>query len=60
MIQARTHDQTVAEDYFGSEKRVEQRLDIVPEPKQDTEDKLVRYVDSLNNWRSLNFATKNG
>lgn len=35
MIYARAHDQTVAEDYFAAMQRVEQRLDIVPEPKEE-------------------------
>jgi hypothetical protein len=36
------HDQTVAEDYFAAMQRVEQRLEIVPEVKQDTEDEVVK------------------
>ena len=42
MIYARAHDQTVAEDYFAAMERVEQRLEIVPEVKQDTEDEVVK------------------
>jgi integrase len=34
MIYARAHDQNVAEDYFTAMSRVEQRLDIVPEPAE--------------------------
>src|SRR5919108_6244935 len=41
MVYARVHDQTVAEDYFAAMERVEQRLEIVPEPKQKTEDEIV-------------------
>jgi hypothetical protein len=37
MIYARAHDQTVAEDYFAAMERVEQRLEIVPEPRQKTD-----------------------
>lgn len=36
MIYARAHDQTVAEDYFTAMQRVEQRLEIVPKPEQET------------------------
>lgn len=35
MIYACAHDQTVAEDYFAAMQRVEQRLDIVPAPKEE-------------------------
>jgi hypothetical protein len=42
MIYARAHDQTVAEDYFAAMQRVEERLDIVPEPKQKTKDEIVK------------------
>ena len=35
MIYARAHDQTVAEDYFAAMQRVEQRLEIVPAPKEE-------------------------
>jgi hypothetical protein len=42
MIYARAHDQTVAEDYFAAMQRVEQRLEIVPEVKQDTENEVVK------------------
>ena len=42
MIYARAHDQTVAEDYFAAMERVEQRLDIVSEPKQETEYEVVK------------------
>jgi len=41
MIYARAHDQTVAEDYFAAMERVEQRLEIVPEPKKETKDEVV-------------------
>ena len=37
MIYARAHEQNVAEDYFAAMARVEQRLDIVPEPEPETE-----------------------
>ena len=42
MVYARAHDQTVAEDYFAAMQRVEQRLEIVPEPKLDTELEVVK------------------
>lgn len=42
MIYARAHDQTVAEDYFTAMERVEQRLEILPKPKQKTEDEVVK------------------
>ena len=42
MIYARAHDQTVAEDYFAAMQRVEERLQIVPEPKQKTDDEVVK------------------
>ncbi len=42
MIYARAHDQTVAEDYFAAIQRVEERLNIVPEPEQETEDEVVK------------------
>lgn len=35
MIYAHAYDQTVAEDYFSAMSRVEQRLDIVPAPKEE-------------------------
>ena len=35
MIYARAHDQTVAEDYFAAMERVEQRLEIVPNPGEN-------------------------
>jgi len=41
MVYARAHDQTVAEDYFAAMQRVEERLDIMPEPKQETKDEVV-------------------
>jgi integrase/recombinase XerC len=41
MIYARAHDQTVADDYFAAMERVEQRLEIVPEPKPETKDEVV-------------------
>ena len=47
MIYARAHDQTVAEDYFAAMERVEQRLEIVPEPKQDTEDEVVKVQEPI-------------
>ena len=42
MVYARAHDQTVAEDYFAAMERVEQRLDIIPEPEQETKDEVVK------------------
>ena len=42
MIYARAHDQTVAEDDFAAMERVEQRLEILPKPKQKTEDEVVK------------------
>jgi len=42
MIYARAHEQTIAEDYFVAMERVEQRLEIVPEPKQEIEDEVVK------------------
>ena len=42
MVYARAHDQTVVEDYFAAMQRVEQRLEIVPEPKQEIEDEVVK------------------
>ncbi len=42
MIYARAHDQTVAEDYFAAMQRVEERLEILPEPKQKKEDEVVK------------------
>jgi integrase len=44
MIYARAHDQTVADDYFAAMQRVEQRLDIVPEPEQETSDEIVNVL----------------
>jgi Site-specific recombinase XerD len=38
MIYARAHDQTVADDYFAAMQRVEERLDILPETKQQTDE----------------------
>jgi hypothetical protein len=38
----RRYDQTIAEDYFAAMQRVEQGLKIVPEPKQYTEDGVVK------------------
>lgn len=35
MIYAHAYDQTVAEDYFAAMQRVEQRLDIIPAPKEE-------------------------
>jgi len=47
MIYARAHDQNVAEDYFAAMARVEQRLDIVPEPEPETEEyEVVNVQDS--------------
>jgi len=46
MIYAKAHDQTVAEDYFAAMERVEQRLEIVAEPKQKTEAKIVKVQES--------------
>ncbi len=37
MVYARAYDQTVAEDYFAAMSRVEQRLEIAPNPKSDYE-----------------------
>ena len=42
MVYARAHDQTVAEDYFAAMQRVEERLNTLPEPKQDTKDEVVK------------------
>ncbi len=37
MVYAKVHDQTVADDYFQTMQRVEQRLEIVPaQEKEDT------------------------
>jgi hypothetical protein len=47
MIYARAHDQTVAEDYFAAMQRVEQRLEIVPEPKQEAEDEVVKVQEPI-------------
>ncbi len=44
MIYARAHDQTVADDYFAAMQRVEQRLDIVPEPEQEISDEIVNVL----------------
>jgi len=44
MIYARAHDQNVAEDYFAAMQRVEQRLDIAPEEKQETSDEVVNVL----------------
>jgi len=44
MIYARAHDQTVADDYFAAMQRVEQRLDIVPEEKQEASDEVVNVL----------------
>jgi hypothetical protein len=46
MVYARAHDQTVAEDYFAAMERVEQRLEIVTEPKQETEYEVVKVQGS--------------
>lgn len=42
MIYARAHDQTVAEDYFAAMQRVEERLEIIPEIKPETNDEVVK------------------
>ena len=47
MIYARAHDQTVADDYFTAMQRVEQRLEIVPEPKQETKYEVVNVQKSV-------------
>jgi site-specific recombinase XerD len=47
MIYARAHDQTVAEDYFAAMERVEQRLEIVPEPRQKTDDEVVKVQEPV-------------
>jgi hypothetical protein len=47
MVYARAHDQTVAEDYFAAMERVEQRLDIVPEPRQKTDDEVVKVQEPV-------------
>ena len=44
MIYARAHDQNVADDYFAAMSRVEQRLDLVPEPVQETKDEVVNVL----------------
>lgn len=46
MVYARAHDQTVADDYFAAMSRVEQRLDIVSEPKQGLEDEVVNVQEN--------------
>jgi hypothetical protein len=45
MIYARAHDQTVAEDYFAAMQRVEERLEILPEDKQNSEDEVVKVLE---------------
>ena len=47
MIYARAHDQTVAEDYFAATQRVEQRLEIVPELKQETKYEVVNVQEPV-------------
>ncbi len=42
MLYARAHDQTVADDYFAAMQRAEERLDILPETKPKTNDKVVK------------------
>jgi hypothetical protein len=42
MVYARAHDQTVAEDYFAAMQRVEERLEILPENKQNSENEVVK------------------
>lgn len=44
MIYARAHDQNVADDYFMAMERVEQRLDIVPEPVEETKENVVNVL----------------
>ncbi len=46
MIYARAHDQNVADDYFAAMSRVEQRLDLVPEPVQETKDEVVKVLQA--------------
>jgi hypothetical protein len=45
MIYARAHDQTVAEDYFAAMQRVEERLEILPEPRQNSVDEVVKVLE---------------
>jgi integrase/recombinase XerC len=47
MVYARAHDPTVAEDYFAAMQRVEQRLEIVPEPKKETNDEVVKVQEPI-------------
>jgi hypothetical protein len=42
MIYARAHDQTVADDYFAAMQRIEQRLEIIQEPKHEANDEVVK------------------
>lgn len=42
MIYARAHDQTVAEDYFAAMQRVEERLEILPADKQNSDLEVVK------------------
>ncbi len=39
---------TVAEGYFAAMQRIEQRLDIVPEPSQETNDEVVQGTGTHN------------
>jgi len=47
MVYARAHDQTVADDYFAAMQRVEERLEIPPEPSQETDDEVVKVQTEL-------------
>lgn len=42
MIYARAHDQTVADDYFNAMQRVEQRLNVLPPPKEEPPAEIVQ------------------
>lgn len=42
MIYARAHDQTVADDYFAAMQRIEQRLEIIQEPRRKANDEVVK------------------
>lgn len=44
---ARAHDQTVAEDYFAAMQRVEERLNILPESKQEAQNKFVKVQEPI-------------
>ena len=45
MIYARAYDQTVADDYFAAMQRIEQRLEIVPELKNETNHEVVKVLE---------------